>query len=210
MINSYAVPMEAIRFAFRHIAFEEDTPALEVDEALFTQILEQAGRFATDRLIPINLPGDRDGVNFQDGVVRTSPAFRDAYRDWTSAGWLGVCAPESMGGSALPRAITAPLDEIWNAANMSFHICPTLTQAALKLILAHGSAEQRDAYLPQLISGRYTASMGLTESHAGSDLSTITTRATPLADGTYQLRGAKIFTSFGEHDWSENILVDKI
>ncbi|MEA3012561.1 MAG: 3-(methylsulfanyl)propanoyl-CoA dehydrogenase [Sphingomonadales bacterium] len=204
MLTGYNVPLDDIRFALAHLAGESNLPSDE--EATLLQILTEAGRFAIERLIPLNLAGDRIGTRLEGGEVITPPGFAEAYRDWAEAGWMGVSTPESWGGSGLAPLVTAALDEIWNGANMSFYVCPTLTQAALKLILAHGSEAQKQAYVPNLASGRWTASMGLTEPQAGSDLSLITTRAEPAGGGRYLLRGAKIFTSFGEHGWTENIL----
>jgi alkylation response protein AidB-like acyl-CoA dehydrogenase len=200
MLTAYEVPLNDIGFALRPVA----DPA--GDDATLAQILTEAGRFAVDRLIPLNLSGDRVGVRLEAGIARTPPGFAEAYRDWAAAGWMGVSIAERWGGSGLPPLVTAPLDEIWNGANMSFYVCPTLTQAALKLILAHGSDAQKEAYVPALAAGRWTASMGLTEPQAGSDLSLLTTRAIPAADGSYRLFGAKIFTSFGTHDWTDNIV----
>ncbi|HTU09574.1 MAG TPA: acyl-CoA dehydrogenase family protein [Allosphingosinicella sp.] len=201
MLTAYEVPLEDIRFALRPVAGAAGT-----DESTLAQILTEAGRFAVDRLIPLNLAGDRAGVRLEGGEAITPAGFAQAYRDWAAAGWMGVSIPESWGGSGLSPLVTAPLDEIWNGANMSFYVCPTLTQAALKLILAHGSDEQKQAYVPNLAAGLWTASMGLTEPQAGSDLSLLTTRAIPAANGSHRLFGAKIFTSFGAHDWTDNIV----
>lgn len=204
MLNGYEVPLDDIRFALTHVAGTGVAAADESDTLV--QILTEAGRFATERLIPLNLAGDQAGTVLQGHEVVTPPGFAEAYRDWAAAGWMGVSTPGRWGGSGLSPLVTAPLDEIWNGANMSFYVCPTLTQAALKLLLAHGSDAQQHAFAPNLASGRWTAAMGLTEPQAGSDLSLITTRAEPLAGGRYKLRGTKIFTSFGEHGWSENIV----
>lgn len=204
MHTAYNVPLDDIRFALRPVAVGDHDAAEH--EATLTQILTEAGRFAVERLIPLNLAGDRAGVRLEAGVAITPPGFADAYRDWTAAGWMGVSIAERWGGSGLAPLVTAPLDEIWNGANMSFYVCPTLTQAALKLILAHGTDAQQEAYVPALATGRWTASMGLTEPQAGSDLALLATRATPAPDGSYRLFGSKIFTSFGAHDWTDNIV----
>lgn len=198
----YAVPIDDIRFALAAARPE----GLPVEDALLQQILVQAGRFAGERLVPLNLPGDREGARLERGRVITPTGFAAVYEDWIAGGWMGVGAPERWGGAGLPALVTAPLDEIWNGANMSFYVCPTLTQAAVKLLVAHGTPEQQERYLPDLISGRWTASMGLTEPQAGSDLSLVSTEAIDAGDGSYRLRGAKVFTSFGDHDWSENIV----
>ena len=205
MAISYSVPTEDIRFALFHIATDGRT-ADGLDETLLDQVLREAGRFAIDRLLPLNLSGDRIGSTVEQGRVTTAPGLAEAYRDWAAAGWMGVSVPEIWGGTELPPLFTAPLDEVWNSANMSFYVCPTLTQAALKLLLAHGTREQKQSIVPHLAAGRWTASMGLTEPQAGSDLSLICSKAQRQSDGSYLITGSKVFTSFGDHDWSENII----
>ncbi len=194
-----------MRFALAYAASGTDSAPAD-DEALVDQILDEAGRFAVERLIPLNLAGDRAGAQFREGRVTTAQGLDEAYRDWAAAGWMGVATPPAWGGAGLSDLTTAPLDEIWNGANMAFYVCPTLVQAGIKLLLAHGTQAQKEDYVPNLASGRWTASMGLTEPQAGSDLSLITSQAELQPDGSYLLRGAKIFTSFGEHEWSENII----
>ena len=206
MVAGYRVPTDDMTFVLRHVLPGEGDAAWPVDADLLEEILGQAGRFAVERLLPLSQAGDREGTRHADGQVRTPAGFAGAYRDWAAGGWIGVNTPQQWGGSALPAMMTAPLDEVWNSANMAFYLCPILTQAAIKLLLAAGTEAQKAEYIPALASGRWTAAMGLTEPGAGSDLALVTSEALAVGDGSYRIVGEKIFTSYGEHEWSENIL----
>src|SRR3546814_4622870 len=142
----YAVPLGDIRFALLHAAGSDDLENGVVEDDLVDQIVLEAGRFAAERLIPLNLSGDQVGARFAGGAVVTPPGFREAFSDWTAGGWMSVALPGEWGGTGLPPVVSAPLDEIWNGANMAFYVCPTLTQAAFQLLLAHGSEAQKRLY----------------------------------------------------------------
>jgi butyryl-CoA dehydrogenase len=207
---TYAAPVEEMLFVLRHVAGLDRARAegwLEApDDSFIEAMLEQAGQFAAERWAVLNQSGDRQGARFDAGSVRTPDGFAPAYRDWIEGGWNGVTAPEAFGGMGLPVAFGSALMEIWTSANMGFATCPVLTLGAIDALSEHGSAALQGAYLPRLVSGEWTATMNLTEPQAGSDLNLLRCRAEPAADGTYRLRGTKIFITYGEHDFTANII----
>jgi alkylation response protein AidB-like acyl-CoA dehydrogenase len=167
--------------------------------------LEQAGRFAAEVLAPLNVVGDRNPARLDNGVVRTPPGFAEAYRQFVAMGWNGVAAEPAHGGQGLPAAVASALGELWNGANMSFSLCPLLTQPAVELLQRHGTAAQQAAYLAPLVEGRWTGTMNLTEPQAGSDVGALRSRA--VRDGAhYRLTGQKIFITYGDHDFTDNII----
>ncbi len=170
-------------------------------------ILEEAGKFASEVLAPLNAVGDREGCRLENGVVRTPTGSKEAYRGFAEGGWNAVAFDPDYGGQGMPWVLTSALQEIWNAADMAFSLCPLLTQGAIEALQLHGTPEQKSTYLPKMISGQWTGTMNLTEPQAGSDLGAIRTRAEPAgADGVYRLKGQKIFITYGEHDFTENIV----
>jgi acyl-CoA dehydrogenase len=169
-------------------------------------VLEEASRFASGVLAPLNIIGDRESSLFANGEVRTPTGFRDAYAKFVEAGWNSLSCSVEHGGQGLPRALSALVEEMWRSANMSFGGCATLTRGAIEALSRHGSEDLRQKFLPRLTTGEWTGTMNLTESQAGSDLSAIRTRAEPHADGTWRISGQKIFITWGEHDMSGNIL----
>jgi butyryl-CoA dehydrogenase len=179
---------------------EEATP--ETVEA----VLEESARFCGEVLAPLNAAGDREPSQWQDGKVTVSPGFRQAYQAFAAAGWQGVQHPLECGGQGLPKLVATPCIEMLNAANLSFALCPLLTDAAIEALLTAGSEQQRQAYLAKLVSGEWTGTMNLTEPQAGSDLALVRTRAVAQQDGTYKLYGTKIFITYGEHDMADNIV----
>ncbi len=196
-------PLADIGFTLRAIAgFDES----RLGDVPLEAILGEAGRFAADVLAPLNRIGDREGVRLHDGQVTTAPGWREAYRQFAAGGWSGVSAPEEYGGQGLPVMVEMAVQELWNWGNAAFAVGPMLTAGAIEALAAHGSAELKAAYLPHLISGRWTGTMNLTEPQAGSDLGLITTRATRSGDGAYRISGEKIFITYGEHDLTENIV----
>jgi alkylation response protein AidB-like acyl-CoA dehydrogenase len=207
---TYRAPIADIAFALKHAAgFEQalaDGLYGELTEDTAAAVLEEAGRFATEVLAPLNVVGDRQGVAFKDGAVTTPPGWKEAYRDWAAAGWNGLAAPGRWGGQDLPQAINAACLEMWNAASMAFGIGPVLTMAAVDALAAHGSEALQHDYLPKLISGEWMGTMQLTEPQAGSDVGALRTRAERAADGTYRITGQKIFITYGEHDFTDNII----
>ncbi len=208
-MSSFAVPLADMRFVLEHVAGLPEIAALPGLEHAGTDIvdaiLEEAAKLATNVLAPLNQTGDRDGAVLENGVVRTAGGFQQAYRDYCAGGWMGAVFPESLGGQDLPWLVNAAVAEIWNAANLSFQLCPLLTQGAIEAILHHGTQAQKELYAPRLISGQWTGAMCLTEPQAGSDVGALRTRA--VRDGEhYRIFGSKIFITYGEHDLAENIV----
>lgn len=207
---TYRAPVEDLAFTMRHVAGLEEGiaeglyPDLSLD--LVEQVLEEAGRFASERIAPLNAPGDRAGARFADGEVTTAPGWKDVYRDWTEAGWNALpCDPE-WGGQGLPSLVQTACVEFWNAACMSFALGPLLTAGAVEAITTHASEDLKRRYLAKLVSGEWMGTMNLTEPQAGSDLNAVRTRAERADDGTYRITGSKIFITYGEHDLTENIV----
>ena len=208
---AYTAPLDDIVFTLTSVA---DFPRVAemvcsgtLDDGTLSVLLEQAGAFASDILAPLNRSGDRAGAVFGDGVVRMPAGFVSAYRQWVDAGWNAVSAPPEWGGSGLPLTLNACVLEMHTSACMAFGLSPVLTQAAADLLRAHGSDGLREAYLPQLVSGAWTATMALTEPQAGSDLRLLRTKAVPQeGDGTFRIIGQKIFITYGEHDLTDNIV----
>ncbi|WP_448042081.1 acyl-CoA dehydrogenase [Bradyrhizobium liaoningense] len=178
----------------------------DFDADLAAAVLEEAGKFAADVLAPLNKVGDEHGIKLDDGKVTTAPGWPDAYKRWTEGGWNAVSGPEDFGGQGLPIAINAACTEIWSAANVAFGLCPLLTASAIEALDAHGSDELKRIYLEKLVSGEWTGTMQLTEPQAGSDVGALRTRADRQADGTYRIKGTKIFITYGEHDMTDNIV----
>ena len=178
----------------------------DFDPEITAAVLEEAGKFASDVLAPLNRVGDQHGIKLEEGKVTTAPGWGDAYRRWTDGGWNAVSGPEAFGGQGLPLAINAACNEIWSAANIAFQLCPLLTLSAMEALDAHGSDELKKVYLGKLVTGEWTGTMQLTEPHAGSDVGLLRTRAERQADGTYRIKGTKIFITYGDHDMTDNIV----
>jgi len=207
---SYTAPVDDIAFALGGMARAERLESLGAFPDFAGEdvqaVLEEAGRFADNVLAPLNVAGDRDPARLENGVVVTSPGWKEAYAAFVEAGWNALPFPESAGGQNLPFALNAAVSEAMYAAVPALSLVPLLTQGAADLLIAHGTEEQRRLYLPHLVSGEWTATMQLTEPQSGSDLSDLRTRAEPAGDGTYRLRGSKIFISGGDHDMVPNIV----
>ena len=169
-------------------------------------VLEESAKFNEGVVAPLNWEGDKYPSSFHDGKVTTTPGFKQAFKQFAEGGWQGLQHPAAFGGQGLPKLIHSACAEMVNSANMSFALCPLLTDGAIEAILTAGSPEQQATYLPKMIDGTWTGSMNLTEPQAGSDLSQVRTRAEPQPDGTYRLFGTKIFITYGEHDMAENIV----
>ena len=178
----------------------------DFDGDITAAVLEEAGKFASDVLAPLNRVGDEHGIKLEGGKVTTAPGWPDAYQRWSAAGWNAVSGPEAFGGQGLPLAINAVCTEIWSASNMAFGLCPLLTLSAIEALHAHGSRELQDIYLAKLISGEWTGTMQLTEPQAGSDVGALRTRAERAGDGSYRIKGSKIFITYGDHDMTDNIV----
>jgi acyl-CoA dehydrogenase len=169
--------------------FEDATPET------VAAILEEADKFATEVLDPLNRIGDQQGARLQaDGSVTTPPGFRDAYRKFCELGWNGLSKSADFGGQRMPQLVAAAIDEMWNAANMAFELCPMLTSGAIEAIELNGSDALKEIYLPKMVSGEWTGTMNLTEPQAGSDLAAVRSKAVRQADGTYLIYGNKILS----------------
>jgi hypothetical protein len=169
-------------------------------------VLEECAKFNEAVIAPLNWEGDQNPSSFRDGTVTTTPGFKDAFRQYAEGGWQGLQHPVDFNGQGLPKLIGSACQEISNSANLSFALCPLLTDGAIEALLTAGSAEQQQLYIPKMISGEWTGTMNLTEPQAGSDLALVRTRAEPQADGSYKLYGTKIFITYGEHDMAGNIV----
>lgn len=206
---TYTAPLADIRFTLQHIAGLEAISQLpgyqEATLDTCDAILEEAAKFAQDVLAPLNEVGDKEGARLVDGKVVVPSGVAEAYRQFAEAGWNSVAFDPDYGGQGMPWALTTALQEIWNAANMAFSLCPLLTQGAIEALQIHGSDAQKKKYLAPLISGRWTGTMNLTEPQAGSDLGALKTRAEP--EGEYfRIFGQKIFITYGDHEMAENII----
>ena len=207
---SFATPVRDMRFALEHAAglkaLEASGAFPELGDELVSAILDEAARYCDNVVAPLNWDSDRNGAALENGVVRTSPGFADAYRQYVEGGWGSLAFPEEWGGQALPSTLSVALIDALNAACMSFAIGTTLTTGAVKTILHAGTDEQKRLFLPKLVSGEWTGTMNLTEPQAGSDLSAVRTKAEPVGDGTYRISGQKIYITYGEHDLADNIV----
>jgi acyl-CoA dehydrogenase len=207
---TYRAPVADIAFALKHSAGFGAALAEglygDLDEDLVNSVLEEAGRFANEVIAPLNRVGDRQGARIKDGVVTTADGWKEAYRDWSAAGWNGISGPTDWGGQGLPNAINSACIEMWNSAAMAFGIGVVLTMGAIDTLVAHGSDHLKKTYLPKIVSGQWTGTMQLTEPQAGSDVGALRTKAERASDGSYRLTGQKIFITYGEHDLTENIV----
>ena len=177
-----------------------------LDEDTVRAVIEEAGKFGAEVLDPLNWTGDRTGSKLENGAVSTPPGWKEAYRQFASGGWSALPCPEEFGGQGLPGVLSMAACEIWNASNLSFGLCPLLTQGAIDALHTDGSDELKATYLPKMISGEWTGTMNLTEPQAGSDLGAIRTKAVRQADGTYRIFGTKIFITYGDHELTDNIV----
>ena len=207
---SYTAPIKDMLFNMEHIAGLEQLTQWPVwsEAGLDTAqaVLEECAKLNESVMAPLNWEGDKNPSSFKDGQVSTTPGFKDAYRQYTEGGWQGLQHPEDFGGQGLPKTIGAACIEMINSANMSFALCPLLTDGAIEALLTAASDELKATYLEKLVSGEWTGTMNLTEPQAGSDLAAVRTRAEPQSDGTYKIFGTKIYITFGEHDMADNIV----
>jgi len=207
---TYRAPVADIAFTLKHAgglkrALEEGLYD-DLTEDLVDAVLEEAGKFATDMIAPLNRVGDAHGTPFKDGAVTMPPGWKEAYTAWSAAGWNGLAAPTDAGGQGLPHALNAACIEMWNQAAMAFGLGPFLTMGAVDALAAHGADALKRTYLAKLVSGEWMGTMELTEPQAGSDVGALRTKAERAGDGSYRITGQKIFITYGEHDLTDNIV----
>ncbi|MCY3661218.1 MAG: acyl-CoA dehydrogenase [bacterium] len=210
-MTTYRPPLHDMQFVLEHICDVRSLAKLEAFQAFdpdsLPDILAEAGRFFSEVFAPLNRTGDTTpSIHNDDGSVTTPPGFREAYEAYVDAGWGAVAFDPELGGGGLPWTVGLALQEMMTASNLALSLCPLLTQGGIHLLDLHASEDQRDTYLPKLIAGDWTATMLLTEPHAGSDLGALSTRAERAADGSYRLVGQKIFITWGEHDMAANTI----
>ncbi|MEI8168409.1 MAG: acyl-CoA dehydrogenase [Rhodoferax sp.] len=207
---NYVAPLKDMLFNIKYLADIEQVAQLPgFEDAGFDTaqaVLEEAAKFCEGVLSPLNWEGDKNPSSLKDGVVTATPGFKDAFQQFAQAGWQGLQHPVDFGGQGLPKTIGASIGEMQNSANMSFALCPLLTDGAIEALLTAGSDELKATYLNNLVSGQWTGTMNLTEPQAGSDLAAVRSRAEPQADGAYKVFGTKIFITWGEHEMAENIV----
>ncbi|MEY4561300.1 MAG: hypothetical protein RLZZ618_577 [Pseudomonadota bacterium] len=207
---SYVAPVKDMLFCMQELANLNAVAQLpgfeEAGMETATAVLEECAKFNEGVLAPLNFEGDKNPSFWKDGNVTTTPGFKQAFKQFGEGGWQGLQHPVDFGGQGLPKTVGAACIEMLNSANMSFALCPLLTDGAIEALLTAGTPEQQSVYLPKMISGEWTGTMNLTEPQAGSDLALVRTRAEPLGDGTYKIFGTKIFITYGEHDMAGNIV----
>ncbi len=206
----YIPPLDDVRFLLEHVvdlpALSKLPPFAHADLETVLGVIEEYGRFMSEVVAPTNRTGDLETSVLEGDTVRTPDAFKAAYKQYVEAGWGGVSFDPGFGGGGFPHLVGIVLQEMLNSANMAFAMAPLLTHGAIEAIQAHGSEAQRQMFLPKMISGEWTGTMDLTEGEAGSDVGALRTRAVPRGDGTYLIKGQKIFISFGEHDLAPQIV----
>jgi alkylation response protein AidB-like acyl-CoA dehydrogenase len=206
----YNAPISQITHTLARIARLDELAATgafpSFDPDLVAPILDEANKLARDVLAPLNPIGHKTGAKLGDNGVIAAPGLADAYRQFVDGGWMGLAFPEAFGGQGLPKPLALAVFEMIHGANMSFGLCPLLSFGAIEALLAHGSPELQQMYLPKLISGAWTGAMNLTEPQAGSDVGALITKATPNGDGSYGISGQKIYITWGDHDMTENII----
>jgi 3-(methylthio)propanoyl-CoA dehydrogenase len=207
---NYVAPIKDMQFVLNELAGLRQIQSLpgceDATDETVAAVLEENARFMGEVVAPLNRTGDVQPAKWDNGRVTTTPGFKQAFDAFVQAGWQGVQHPGEYGGQGLPKVVAAPCMEMLQSANLSFALCPLLTDGAIEALLTAGSDEQKSTYIHRLIDGSWTGTMNLTESQAGSDLAQVRTRAVPQGDGTYRLFGQKIFITFGEHDLAENIV----
>jgi alkylation response protein AidB-like acyl-CoA dehydrogenase len=213
-MSTYSAPLKDIRFVLQELAGLAEVAKLpgceEATAETVDAILEEASKFATGILDPLNYSGDQEGSQWRDGAVTTPKGFKEAYRQYVEAGWPALPFEETFGGQGLPKLVATAVEEMLTSANMSFSLCPLLTQGAIHALELAGSDSLKQTYLEKMVAGRWTGTMNLTEPQAGSDLALVRTRAVPASNPSlgdhYLISGQKIFITYGEHDMAENIV----
>ncbi|WP_068081258.1 acyl-CoA dehydrogenase [Polycladidibacter stylochi] len=206
----YRAPLSEIAFILQNTvdfsALQSNWPNEDLSSDLVEAILEEAAKFAQDVIAPLNKVGDQNPSSLQGDSVITPPGWAQAYKQWCASGWGSLAGQPDYGGQGLPNLLATALMEMWNSASMAFALAPTLTIGAIEALQEHGSAYLKQTYLQKLVEGQWTGTMNLTEPQAGSDLAALRCKAEPKGDGTYSIKGQKIFITYGDHDMSENIV----
>ncbi|MDP3494558.1 MAG: acyl-CoA dehydrogenase [Hyphomonadaceae bacterium] len=207
---SYNAPLPQIAHTLAHIGRLDEIAATgafpNFDPDLVSPILEEANKLARDVLAPLNSIGHKQGAKLTDNGVIATPGFAGAYAQYREGGWMSLSFPEEFGGQGLPKPLALAVMEMIHGSNMAFGLCPLLSMGAIEAILAHGTDEQKQMYLPKLISGEWTGAMNLTEPQAGSDVGALKSKAVPNGDGSYAISGQKIYITWGDHDMTDNIV----
>jgi len=207
---TYRAPVADIAFTLKHSAglrrALDDGLYDDLTEDVVDAVLEEAGKFASTVIAPLNAVGDRHGTPLRDGKVIMPPGWKEAYTAWAQGGWNGLSGPTAWGGQGLPQALNAACIEMWNCASMAFGIGPVLTMGAIEALDRHGADALKQKYLEKLTTGEWMGTMQLTEPQAGSDVGALRTRAERAGDGSYRITGSKIFITYGEHDLTDNII----
>jgi 3-(methylthio)propanoyl-CoA dehydrogenase len=209
-MNEYHAPLADMKFVLRELVDREllaelpDFGEMTLDVA--ESVLEEAAKFASGVLSPLNQIGDVQGARWQDGRVLTADGWKQAYARFVADGWGALSCPAQFGGQNLPRVLSALVEEMWNGANVAFALCPMLTRGSVDAIELRGAEGLKQTYLAKLVSGEWTGTMNLTEPQAGSDLSAVRTRAVPDGGGRYRIEGQKIFITYGDHDLTDNVV----
>lgn len=209
-MSSYTAPIRDMQFVMNELADIDGVAALpgneEVSADLVEAILEEANKFASGVLAPLNWSGDQEGASWSKEGVTTASGWKEAYKQFSESGWTALACDPEYGGQGLPKLLSTAVMEMWKSANMAFSLCPMLTTGAIESLMLRGSDEQKNMYLPKMVSGEWTGTMNLTEPQAGSDLAAVRTKAEPQGDGTYRIFGQKIFITYGDHDMTDNII----
>ena len=207
---TFVCPIQDQRLVLDHVVrmpeLARSNRFAEASEDTVDALLEAAAEFAQGELAPLDKVGDREKARWRDGTVTTPTGFREAYARFVEGGWMGLSAPVEHGGQGLPHSLSAAMMEDFQGANLSFALCPMLGLGAIEAIDAYGSERLKRDYLPKIVSGQWTATMNLTEPHAGSDVGAIRSRAVPAGGGSWRISGTKIFITYGEHDLTDNIV----
>ena len=209
-MSEYNAPLKDMNFLLEHIIGLDKIAKLpgceDVTPDLVGAIFDEAGKFSKEVLAPLNRSGDTEGATIIGNVVTTPKGFKDAYQKYIDGGWSLIAGPTEYGGQGLPHIVSTPVSEMLGSANMAFKLCPLLTGGAVEALKSHGSKALNDMFLPKMVAGEWTGTMNLTEPQAGSDLAMVRSKAIPQANGTYKITGQKIFITFGEHDYTDNII----
>lgn len=207
---TYQAPYKDMQLLVAQAYLQQDLATFEsldgFDPELANAVMEEAAKFASGVLAPLNAVGDVQGCRFQDGKVITADGWREAYQQFAESGWIGLALPEAFGGQGLPKYIAQPVNEMWLSANLAFVMFQALAQGGSEILLNFANEAIQKRYLPNIVSGEWTVAMALTEPNAGSDLGALNTKAIPQSDGTYKIKGQKIYITYGEHDLTDNIV----